>query len=240
MVEQAYFAILDFMHLDSFFAWNMSAEEAENRFKVKRSEYYAVLAEEMIAYVDTTGGEDVGIQVTLPENGRIDGHEPIPANHKERMRCAVFKLEEKWMRASKIKQDYGDGSRQQRHLAVCDLCSINAHSLPVQWQRNIFLIEPLKGMSCFQIAHSEHRKGLWTGTKRENNTTLRKGKVVKNQSYRVSTAHPVYKSLMESYGYTQRGRRKRTRMDKNNEAELDNAIMEGYESWDDDTEEEIE
>jgi hypothetical protein len=29
-------------------------------------------------------------------------------------------------------------------------------------------------------------------------------------------------------------------MDKNNEAELDNAIMEGYESWDDDTEEEIE
>ena len=86
----------------------MSAEEAENRFIVKRSEYYAVLAEEMIAYVDTTGGEDVGIQVTLPENGRTDGHDPIPANHKERMRCAVCKLEEKWMRASKIKQDYGD------------------------------------------------------------------------------------------------------------------------------------
>lgn len=95
-------------------------------------------------------------------------------------------------------------------------------------------------MSCFQIAHSEHCKGLWRGTKGEDNTTLRKGKVVKNQSYRVSTVHPVYKSLMESYGYTQRGRRKRTRMDKNHETELDNAIMEGDESWDDDTEDEIE
>ena len=127
------------MLLNSFFAWNMSAEEEENRFKVKRSEYYAALAEEMIAYVDTTGGEDVGIQVTLPENGRIDGHDPLPATHKERMRCAVCKLKEKWMNASKIKQDYGDGSRQQRHLAVRDLCGISAHSLPVQWQRNISL-----------------------------------------------------------------------------------------------------
>lgn len=37
--------------------WNMSAEEVEWRFKVKRCECYDSLAEELMAYVDSTGGE---------------------------------------------------------------------------------------------------------------------------------------------------------------------------------------
>ena len=41
--KKAFFAILDFMVLNSFFAWNMSAEEIEDRFHVKRSDYYAAL-----------------------------------------------------------------------------------------------------------------------------------------------------------------------------------------------------
>ncbi len=90
------------MVLNSFFAWNMSAEEIEDRFHVKRSDYYAALAEELIAYVNNTGSESTGsedLQSVTVQNV----HNPVPAPHKERMRCAVCKLEEKWMDACKMK-----------------------------------------------------------------------------------------------------------------------------------------
>lgn len=37
------------MALNFCFAWNMSAEEIEERFEVKRSYYYVALVEELIA-----------------------------------------------------------------------------------------------------------------------------------------------------------------------------------------------
>ncbi|KAL3791017.1 hypothetical protein HJC23_003006 [Cyclotella cryptica] len=93
--KKAYFAILDFMVLNSFFAWNMSVAEVVGRLKVKRSDFYAVLAEEMIEFVDNTRGDDV--DANLPEADPLNGHAPMPINHRECMRCAVCKLEEKWI-----------------------------------------------------------------------------------------------------------------------------------------------
>ena len=90
------------MVLNSFFAWNMSAEEIEDRFHVKRSDYYAALVDELIAYVDNTSSKSTGseyFQSVTVQNV----HNPVPAPHKERMRCAVCKLEEQWMDACKMK-----------------------------------------------------------------------------------------------------------------------------------------
>ena len=93
--KKAFFGIIDFMVLNSFFAWNMSIGEVENRLRITRAEVFAALSKEMIGYVDAQG-EDVGTQVSLIDD--VHGHVPIPANHHERLRCAVCKLEVGWMK----------------------------------------------------------------------------------------------------------------------------------------------
>ena len=208
--KKAFFAILDFMVLNSFFTLNMSAEEIEDWLHVKRSDYYAALVEELMAYVDNTGGKNTVLE-DLASVPVTNDHNPVPASHKERMQCAVCNLEEKWMDASKMKQDYGSGSRQQRHLVVCTSCGISAHSHPVSWPRNIFKMNELKQMSCFQIIHSEHCMGLWIGKGGQSNMTIGQGKAVKKQAYSESIAHPLYRTLMETYGLTPRPRNAKKR-----------------------------
>ena len=79
-----YFAILDFMIPNSFFAWNMFPEEVQERFKVKRTQYYVALAEELVAYVDETGGEIVGVQANLLSGISMGGHNLILTSYKEK------------------------------------------------------------------------------------------------------------------------------------------------------------
>ena len=151
----------------------MSEPGVFGRFKVKRHEFYAALSEEMLSYVDTHG-EEVGVQM-LPYD-ELDGHHPSVANHHKRMACAVCKLEEGWMKQCNIRQAYGEGSRQQRHMSICSTCGISAHSLPVLWKRKIFQWEDFRGKSCFHIAHSASCAGLFILKTGVNNLTLRRGK----------------------------------------------------------------
>ena len=118
------------------------------------------------------------------------------------------------MDACNIKRDYGSGSRQQRHLARCNMCGITAHSLRVSWQRKILNIDALNGMSCFEIAHSDHCMGLWIGKGGQTNMMIRQGKTFKKQAYRVSITHLLYRSLMESYGCTPNVRNTKKRRGK--------------------------
>ena len=134
----------------------MSADKVKGRFKAKRSEFCAALVEELISCVDLTGGEDVAVRVNLSTVGDMNDHDPIPTSHKDRIQCTVCKLEDNWIDACKMKEDYGSGSRQLRHLVVCELCGISAHSLRMPWHSRIFRLGPLKGMSCFHIAHTEN------------------------------------------------------------------------------------
>ena len=52
----------------------MSSEEVQQRFKLKSSEYYVPLSEELVEYVDETAGEDVGVKVNLPSGISMHGH----------------------------------------------------------------------------------------------------------------------------------------------------------------------
>ena len=90
--RKPYFVILDFMVLNAFFAWNMSVSEVETRLKVKRSDFNAVLAEELIDFVDNVEGEDRDNQSKVPTVDPLNGHAPLPINHHECMHCAVGKL----------------------------------------------------------------------------------------------------------------------------------------------------
>ncbi len=95
---------------------------------------------------------------------------------------------------------YGEGSRQQRHMSICMVCGITEQSLPVSWNRKIFQMEAFSGKSCFHITHSTACAGLFLPRIGMNNLTLRKGKTVKKQCYRISTSHAIYRTLMEEYG----------------------------------------
>ena len=106
-----------------------------------------------------------------------------------------------------IKANYGQRSHQQRHMEVCSLCGISAHSLRVEWERKIHIIEPLAKMSCFQIAHSSYCTGLWTTRGQEVETFMRQGKLVKKACYYLNTSHQVYQSIMASYGLIRTKRR---------------------------------
>ena len=55
------------------------------------------------------------------------------------------------------------------------------------------------GKSCFHIAHSASCAGLFIPNSGGYNLTLRNGTTVKMQCYRVSTAHPIYKSMISEY-----------------------------------------
>ena len=75
MVQKTYMAILDFMLVNSFFAWNMSVPEVEGRMKVTRHEFYAALSQEMIKYEDKhLSSEDFGSVAPL-------NFEPSLSNH---------------------------------------------------------------------------------------------------------------------------------------------------------------
>ena len=80
--KKAYFAILDFMVLNAFFAWNMSVSEVESRLKVKRSDFYAVLAEELLDFVDNVEGEDSDNHAKAPTVDPLNGNVPLPINHR--------------------------------------------------------------------------------------------------------------------------------------------------------------
>ena len=61
-------------------------------------------------------------------------------------------------------------------------------------------MDAFSGMSCFHIAHSTACAGLFLPRTGMNNLTLRKGKTVKKQRYRIGTSHAIYRTLMEEYG----------------------------------------
>lgn len=99
MVRKAHFAVLDFIVLNAFCDWNLSVSNVEGQLKVIRGAFYAVLWEELIAFEDTTRGENATAQTDLPVWDLLNGHCPIPLNNRDRIVCAVWKLEKPWMDA---------------------------------------------------------------------------------------------------------------------------------------------
>lgn len=66
--------------------------KVEGRLKVIRCSFYAAFCEDLIAFENTTGGEDTAAQPDVPVWDPLDGDCPIPVNHRDRMRCDVCKL----------------------------------------------------------------------------------------------------------------------------------------------------
>ena len=73
------------------------------------------------------------------------------------------------------------------------------------------MMKEIKGLSCFQIAHSQHCMGLCIGKGGQSSMTIQQWKAVKKQAYRVKISLPLYRTLMDTYGLTARPRNEKRR-----------------------------
>ena len=81
--KKAYFFVLDFMTLNAFLAWNLSAEDPiHNRFKLEKFQFYAALAKEMILfndneYMNVDDRDDGNVVEHKIRRGTDEVHAPI-------------------------------------------------------------------------------------------------------------------------------------------------------------------
>ena len=116
-------------------------------------------------------------------------------------------------------------------MTVCSVWGITSHALTVQWNRRTFNLEPTRGLSCFQIAHHTFCAGLWIPKVVENLRTLRKGRVVKRQCYRVCLKHLICCQLTASYGFgtkltLKKSKASMSNQDNSSDDEFGNTVLE--------------
>ena len=148
--------------------WNIGANEVrtktnergskiKKRRVLKKWEFYAIVAEEMMTYVE----EDRMEQMALCNNRSIGdiSHSPMPIPRNHDMKsptCMICSMEEGILRRvlksgnTKARQF----SRRKKHLAICSdpNCNILCHSTQPD-ESKIRRIPEYAGLSCFEIAH---------------------------------------------------------------------------------------
>ena len=211
MVQTKFLAIADFSLLQAFTAWNLSVDQiAENRrgnSEVKRKrlikwEFYSVLAEELMTYVDTNNNEDdnSGMSSILHlRNKTMRGHVPAPyfsfskTETTNRPLCMICSMEE-MAKAQVLKLPRGQArnrkvARRSKYLVKCmhENCDIVAHATcPNEFK--LSKITYFSGLTCFDIAHHPKCKDLFTKIQR------------KGQFYcRTIPSHPVVQDIKEMY-----------------------------------------
>ena len=215
-------AICDFMIHQGRVGWNMSADENEHlqRRELTTWEFQAVLAEELIAFVDVERDSSfVGSAVEASAMDLIvSGHRPIEVSRKSRRNCCVCRMEENIISSLELKNrkqnesgnrvdqgamkfDLGRSARQQTNLCECAFpdCTLVCHVVRSSSnKRMIFDLPQFKDLNCFEIAHKLERDGLFSCHP----------DAVK-QKVGVRTSHPVWLKLRELYGMPNKKRPRR-------------------------------
>ena len=166
--KKAFLGICDFSLLQAFTVWNIGANEVrtktnergskiKKRRVLKKWEFYAIVAEEMMTYVE----EDCMEQMALCNNRSIGdiSHSPMPIPRNHDMKsptCMICSMEEgilrRVLKSGNTKARHF--SRRKKHLAICSdpNCNILCHSTQPD-ESKIRRIPEYAGLSCFEIAH---------------------------------------------------------------------------------------
>ena len=188
--KKAFFAILDFMLLNSFTAWNMAVAEGDStKYEMLKWEYYAYIAEELCSYKDECHHEDNGDD---EEELRNQGcHRPVTTETGKgsKLRCRVYRLE------SRMTKGIG-GTQTHRSMATCDICGITAHlSVPLASKNfKIFGFPEFTNQSCMEIAHHNSCNGLWRKINDDGDA------FVDGQKWSVKTTHNIWKRIRAAHG----------------------------------------
>jgi Transposase IS4 len=216
--KRVYFAILDMMVLNSLIAWNLSAKNKRfNRPELKRHEFLWYIAQCMLEFKDTkvsaattatTTATTTASETTATSTIDMRLHQAVPTKDSN-AKCAVCKLDHNVERqaASNIDDDITkkETLRKARQnmwtqLSTCTKCRITAHPTIPAKVRHIHSIEPFRGLTCFQIAHTKEGYEVW---KRNNNKTGR--------TYNPQMTHPICNQVRELHGLQPSQARKRKR-----------------------------
>ena len=194
--KKSFFAICDFMLLNSYIAWNLAAKSRNsyNKRELQKHEFYAAFAEELLCVNDSDVEEAYTNELCLPI---VDAESPntektstvyfdhLPnydwgENDSFRPHCYVCKMEGNLQSRAKSGRC---SSRDKRALAFCDSCSVFGHT-SVNRNSMFQKVPQLAQKTCYQILHDDYCKGLWEQTSRRRS---------------VSTKHHVYHKLLELY-----------------------------------------
>lgn len=203
--KRVYLAILDCGLLNSFVAWNMSAEDRSNaRFSLTRHAFYHYVAHKMCNYIDPVLLAEEESATAIEETqvrAEIDGHKQVRA--KSESKCSVCILEWKWR--DELPQDQQNtitGKGHKTNVALCEKCGIKAHAIRISSERQnrIHKLPEFNGMSCFEIMHTPQGQSIWPRNPVSCNH---------RKKYDLNQRHPIVNSLREAYGLSrQMGKRK--------------------------------
>ena len=167
--------------LQVFAAWNLLIDSSDRkssdsrRKKIVKWEFYSVMAEEMMSYVDRY--DDGDNDCTESNNKKLqkymDCHYPksyVQFDKKiivNRPVCMICSMEES-VRANVLRLSYNKSrsckfSRRVKHLGkcMCVNCDIVAHTCQ-PLEAKVGEIPGFEGLMCFEIAHTPECKGLFT------------------------------------------------------------------------------
>ncbi len=220
--KRAYFAILDMMALNALVAWNMAAKTGRStRVELNRREFLLCIAQSMLDYQDNKSlGDPNGTEtpaIKANPDTEMDRHLPVP-NKFRNSKCLVCRLDHNIKRQSLdsikdelIKKETLRNSLQniEAQLAFCTKCRITAHPTIPKKQRHIHSIDDFKGLTCFQIAHTQ--KGFEVWKRNTDNTSGR--------AYNPQMTHPICQQVRGLHGLQAKQARKRKRNSADDEAE---------------------
>ena len=191
--KKAFLGVADFSLLQAFTAWNLSVDQMhENRrgnAEVKRRklikwQFYSVLAEELMMYVDSNEDEETMGLSKSSVNRTMQGH--VPASYfsfdKEertsRPLCMICSMDEmaraQVLQLTRSKSKNRKFARRTKYIVKCmhENCPIVAHAT-IQDNGKVSSLPCFGGMTCFEIAHHPRCKDLFTVIKRKGKTYCR-------------------------------------------------------------------
>jgi hypothetical protein len=131
-------------------------------------------------------------------------HRPVEANNamkQNKVRCTVCRLE------NYIDPVNVSEAGLKRSLVKCECCHVVAHNHVVtdDQTRKIHQIQEFRGLTCFDIMHTDTGKALWQRTGREEKPT------------HLSRDHSIYRELGRIHGKNANIQKKRKSTDDNSD-----------------------
>jgi hypothetical protein len=193
--KRVFLAILDCGLLNAYNAWNAAASSSRlGRRKLQRHEFYAIIAQSLLDFVDPNEEDNGGATKAAPtaalhptvatprilHQESFGNHQPIMGKKGgSSHRCAICLLEKTWLHST---------SNLKNGVVCCSECGIWAHHCHLNDKLEIHKMEEFKGLTCFDILHSIPGKEIWRATATNN-----------QKKYTVHRNHPLVTRLRAAH-----------------------------------------
>ena len=202
--KKIFLGCLDLMLMNAYVCFNMVVEHHRimgdlSIGKLQHHEILTYIAERLLNFEEDNAPptpEAVREKKRAKDNVRGSEHQPIPADNsmkQNKARCTVCRLE------TYLNPDDVSEAGLKRNLVKCACCFVTAHNHVVQddGMRKIHGFQCFKGMTCFDILHTEEGRALWKRTYKTDEPT------------HLTRDHRIYRSLRSVHGKSAKIKRKR-------------------------------